>query len=179
MDSSPGLKSESAQGAATVDTERPTRVRWKIFVLLLGAVALNYIDRGSVSVALPLITKDLHISKETTGFILSAFFWTYALMQIPGGWLADRIKPRAVVSGSCIGWGVAQGLTAVATNVPSLLAFRLLLGAAEGPVCPAGGKLNAIWLAARERGRGAVLLDGGAPLGAALGGILVAWLITL
>ncbi|MFF7442239.1 MFS transporter [Streptomyces sp. NPDC008122] len=156
---------------------RPSRVRWKMFVLLLGVVALNYIDRGSVSVALPLITDDLGLSKETTGFVLSAFFWTYALMQIPGGWLADRFGPRRMVSGACIGWGVAQAATAAATGAGSLLGYRLLLGAVEAPVMPAGGKLNAQWLPAKERGRGAVLLDGGAPLGAALGGILISALI--
>ncbi|MFF1918438.1 MFS transporter [Streptomyces sp. NPDC058239] len=159
------------------DGARPTRVRWKMFVLLLGVVALNYIDRGSVSVALPLITKDLGLSKETTGFLLSAFFWTYALMQIPSGWLADRFGARRMVSGACVGWGVAQGLTAAAGGAGSLLGFRLLLGAVEAPVMPAGGKLNAQWLPAKERGRGAVLLDGGAPLGAALGGIVISTLI--
>ncbi|MFI0922712.1 MFS transporter [Streptomyces sp. NPDC021012] len=163
--------------AATPSGGRPSRVRWKMFVLLLGVVALNYIDRGSVSVALPLITKDLGLSKETTGFVLSAFFWTYALMQIPGGWLADRFGPRRMVSGACVGWGVAQALTAAATGAGSLLGYRLLLGAVEAPVMPAGGKLNAQWLPAKERGRGAVLLDGGAPLGAALGGILISALI--
>ncbi|MEU2230320.1 MFS transporter [Streptomyces vietnamensis] len=163
--------------AATPFGGRPSRVRWKMFVLLLGVVALNYIDRGSVSVALPLITEDLGLSKETTGFVLSAFFWTYALMQIPGGWLADRFGPRRMVSGACVGWGVAQALTAAATGAGSLLGYRLLLGAVEAPVMPAGGKLNAQWLPAKERGRGAVLLDGGAPLGAALGGILISALI--
>ncbi|MFE3653139.1 MFS transporter [Streptomyces sp. NPDC059122] len=171
----------TARKAATRSTghdgSRPTRTRWAMFLLLLGIVALNYIDRGSVSVALPLITKDLGLSKETTGLVLSAFFWTYALMQIPGGWLIDRFGPRVMVSASCVGWGAAQALTAAATGMGSLLGFRLLLGAAESPVMPAGGKLNAQWLPARERGRGAVLLDGGAPLGAAIGGITISTLI--
>lgn len=163
--------------APDVGTQRRTTVRWKIFLILLGIVSLNYIDRGSLSVALPVISSQLHISKEVTGVILSSFFWTYALMQLPGGWLADRFRPRIVAASSCVGWGIAQTLTAVASNVPGLMAFRLLLGAAEAPVYPAGGRLNAEWLPASERGRGAVLLDGGAPLGAALGGLIVATLI--
>ncbi|MGH2555737.1 MAG: MFS transporter, partial [Actinomycetota bacterium] len=158
---------------------RRTNVRWKIFLVLMGIVALNYIDRGSLSVALPLIAHELEISKEVTGLILSSFFWTYALMQIPGGWLADRFKPRIVAASSCVGWGIAQGLTAAATTVPALVAFRMLLGAAEGPLVPTGGKLNAMWLPARERGRGAVLLDGGVPLGAAVGGAAISGLIVL
>ncbi|MET8469343.1 MFS transporter [Streptomyces sp. NPDC006422] len=153
------------------------RTRWKVFLLLLGIVTLNYIDRGSVSVALPLITRDLHLSKEVTGFVLSAFFWTYALMQIPGGRLIDRFGPRRMAGGACVGWGVATGVTAAATGVGSLLAARLALGAVEAPVMPAGGKLNAHWLPAKERGRGAVLMDGGAPLGSALGGIAISGLI--
>ncbi|MGW0994448.1 MFS transporter [Streptomyces sp. NPDC002520] len=176
--------SSAAETAATAGSSgttgtraKPTRVRWKMFLLLLGVVSLNYIDRGSVSVALPVITKDLQLSKETTGFVLSAFFWTYALMQIPSGWLADRFGPRKMVAGACVGWGVAQGLTAAATGAGSLLGYRLLLGAVEAPVMPAGGKLNAGWLPAKERGRGAVLLDGGAPLGAALGGIIISGLL--
>ncbi|MFJ9081867.1 MFS transporter [Streptomyces sp. NPDC102384] len=155
----------------------PSRTRWKVFLLLLGIVTLNYIDRGSVSVALPLITKDLHLSKEVTGFVLSAFFWTYALMQIPGGRLIDRFGPRRMAGGATIGWGVATGATAAATGVGSLLAARLALGAVEAPVMPAGGKLSAHWLPAKERGRGAVLMDGGAPLGSALGGIAISGLI--
>ncbi|MDT9689026.1 MFS transporter [Streptomyces sp. P9(2023)] len=175
--STPSVGEAAEATAAPAHGRRPSRVRWKMFVLLLGVVALNYIDRGSVSVALPLITEDLGLSKETTGFVLSAFFWTYALMQIPSGWLADRFGPRKMVSGACIGWGVAQSVTAAATGAGSLLGYRLLLGAVEAPVMPAGGKLNAQWLPAKERGRGAVLLDGGAPLGAALGGVLISALI--
>ncbi|WP_329124281.1 MFS transporter [Streptomyces sp. NBC_01353] len=175
--STPSVGTTAEETTAAARGGRHSRVRWKMFVLLLGVVALNYIDRGSVSVALPLITEDLGLSKETTGFVLSAFFWTYALMQIPSGWLADRFGPRRMVSGACVGWGAAQAVTAAATGAGSLLGYRLLLGAVEAPVMPAGGKLNAQWLPAKERGRGAVLLDGGAPLGAALGGVIISALI--
>jgi ACS family D-galactonate transporter-like MFS transporter len=166
-------------GSAPATTGRRSRVRWKIFTMLLALVALNYIDRGSISVALPLITKELHISKEATGFALSAFFWSYALMQIPGGWLVDKLKPRIMVAASVTGWGIAQALTAGASSLGSLMSFRLLLGATEAPIYPAGGKLNANWMTPGERGRGGVLLDGGAPLGAAIGGIAISWLIAL
>jgi ACS family D-galactonate transporter-like MFS transporter len=164
-------------GSAT--TTQPTRVRWKIFTLLLGIVALNYVDRGSISVAMPLITKQLHVSKQATGIALSAFFWSYAVMQIPGGWLVDKLKPRVMAAVSCTGWGIAQALTAAATGLGGLMSFRLLLGAAEAPIYPAGGKLNANWMTSAERGRGAALLDGGAPLGTAIGGVAISWLIVL
>jgi ACS family D-galactonate transporter-like MFS transporter len=140
-------------------------------------IAINYIDRASLSVAMPLIAKEFNLDPATQGLILSSFFWTYAFMQVPGGMLADKFKPRIVIAGATIGWGFFQAIAAASTSWVMLLLTRLGLGAAEAPVYPAGGKLNAIWMTQNERARGATLLDGGAPLGAALGAIVIAWLI--
>lgn len=157
--------------------EEKTKVRWKIFLAILFLMAVNYIDRASLSVAMPLISKEFGMSPALQGLLLSSFFWTYALMQIPGGILADRFKPRVVIAASTILWGFAQSIAALSTGWVMLLLTRLGLGASEAPLYPAGAKLTAIWLTQNERGRGATLLDGGAPLGAALGSILIAWLI--
>src|SRR5882762_1131228 len=159
------------------DAAMPTGVRWKIFLLMLFLISINYIDRASLSVAMPLISKEFDLDPALQGLILSSFFWTYAFMQVPGGMLADRFKPRIVIASATIFWGAFQAIAAVATNWPMLLLTRLGLGASEAPIYPAGGKLNAIWMTQTERGRGATLLDGGAPLGAALGSIVIAWLI--
>ena len=155
----------------------PTNVRWRIFLLMLMLIAINYVDRASISVAMPVISKEFDIDLTTQGFILSAFFVTYALMQIPGGMLADRYKPRAVIAAATLGWGFFQAIAAVSFNTWVLVATRLGLGASEAPIYPAGGKLNAIWMTSTERARGATLLDGGAPLGAALGSAIIAGLI--
>lgn len=155
----------------------PTGVRWKIFLMMLMLISINYIDRASLSVAMPLIAKEFDIGPATQGLLLSAFFWTYAFMQIPGGMLADRFGPRVVIAGATLGWGFFQAIAAVCTGWVSLLITRLGLGAAEAPIYPAGGKLNGIWMTQTERGRGATLLDGGAPLGAALGALIIAGLI--
>ena len=155
----------------------PTGVRWKIFWMLLLLISINYIDRASLSVAMPLISKEFHIGPAIEGLLLSSFFWTYAFMQIPGGMLADRYGPRIVIAGATAGWGLFQALAAVSIGWGSLLLTRLGLGVAEAPIYPAGGKLNGIWMTRNERGRGATLLDGGAPLGSALGGILISGLI--
>ncbi|MCO4862898.1 MFS transporter [Cupriavidus sp. WGlv3] len=162
---------------ATAMTEARTSVRWKIFLMMLFLIAINYIDRASLSVAMPLIAKEFDLSPAMQGLILSSFFWTYALMQVPGGMLADKYKPRIVIACATVFWGIAQAVAAFTTNATSLLLTRLGLGAAEAPIYPAGGKLNAIWMTQNERGRGATLLDGGAPLGAALGAIIITWLI--
>jgi MFS transporter, ACS family, D-galactonate transporter len=166
--------------ATTADAARAprrSRVRWNIFFLMLYLIAINYIDRASLSVAMPLIAKEFSLDPATQGLILSSFFWTYAFMQVPGGVLADKFKPRVVIAGATIGWGFFQAIAASATSWPMLLLTRLGLGATEAPIYPAGGKLNAIWMTQNERARGATLLDGGAPLGAALGSIVIAWLV--
>jgi ACS family D-galactonate transporter-like MFS transporter len=152
-------------------------VRWKIFFLMLFLVSVNYIDRASLSVAMPLISKEFSIDPAWQGVILSSFFWTYAFMQVPGGMLADRFKPRIVIALATVFWGAFQAIAALATNSFVLLLSRLGLGASEAPIYPAGGKLNGIWMTQTERGRGATLLDGGAPLGAALGSFVITWLI--
>ena len=156
---------------------QPSKVRWKIFLMMLFLISINYIDRASLSVAMPLIAKEFDIGPAVQGLLLSSFFWTYALMQIPGGMLADRYGPRVVIAGATLGWGFFQAIAAVCTGWVSLLVTRLGLGASEAPIYPAGGKLNGIWMTQTERGRGATLLDGGAPLGAALGAILISALI--
>jgi MFS transporter, ACS family, D-galactonate transporter len=160
-----------------VDASAPTNVRWRIFLLMLMLIAINYIDRASISVAMPVISKEFDINLTTQGFILSSFFLTYALMQIPGGMLADRFKPRAVIAAATLGWGFFQAVAAVSLNAWVLVFTRLGLGASEAPIYPAGGKLNAIWMTSNERARGATLLDGGAPLGAALGSLIITGLI--
>src|ERR1700728_1224227 len=161
--------SDTVSAIAATDTAKPTGVRWKIFLLMLFLISINYIDRASLSVAMPLISKEFDVEPAMQGLILSSFFWTYALMQVPGGMLADRFKPRIVIASATIFWGAFQAIAAVASSWPMLLLTRLGLGASEAPIYPAGGKLNGIWMTQTERGRGATLLDGGAPLGAALG----------
>ena len=154
-----------------------TNVRWRIFFLILGTVAINYIDRASLSVAMPMISREFQISPAIQGLLLSSFFWTYCAMQIPGGMLADRYLPRLVIAGATIGWGAFAALAAASTGWITMLLTRLGLGLAEGPIYPAGAKLIGMWMTPTERGRAAALLDGGAPLGTALGSLIIAALI--
>src|SRR4051795_10723662 len=179
MQASLEINQQNAAPAAAAQSTAPTKVRWKIFLMMLFLISINYIDRASLSVAMPLIAKEFDIGPAVQGLLLSSFFWTYALMQIPGGMLADRYGPRSVIAGATLGWGFFQAVAAVCTGWGSLLVTRLGLGATEAPIYPAGGKLNAIWMTQNERARGATLLDGGAPLGAAFGSIVIAWLIAV
>src|SRR4051812_18699058 len=137
---------------APAEVAKMTSVRWKIFFAMLLLISINYIDRASLSVAMPLIGKEFNMDPAIQGLVLSSFFWTYAFMQIPGGMLADRFKPRIVIALATLGWGFFQAIAAFATNWAVLVLTRLGLGASEAPIYPAGGKLNAIWMTQNEPG---------------------------
>src|SRR6266852_8647704 len=83
-----------------------TRVRYGILALLFVGVVINYLDRANLALALPVIGVDLHLSPLTKGVILSAFGWSYVLMQIPGGIIIDRFGPRLTFAVSLFTWSV-------------------------------------------------------------------------
>lgn len=156
---------------------RPSRVRIGVFALMWLLMLFNFIDRSALSIALPFITKEFHISPDVQGWILGSFFWVYLIFQLPGGWLLDRLGPRRVIGFSGIVWGLFQALGGLATGGLFLVFSRLGLGAAEAPTSPGAAKLNANWLPRRERARGATFIDAAAPFGSAVGGVIVTGLI--
>ncbi|MCJ7957647.1 MAG: MFS transporter [Pseudomonas sp.] len=164
---------------AAAVTTRSSTVRWRIFAIIFALTMVNLIDRVSLSIAMPTIAHEFELSPGLQGLILSSFFWAYALLQIPGGWLIDRFGPHRVIGWSTGLWGTFQVLAAFASGGLSLLFARVALGAAEAPLLPSGGKLISLWLAPSERSRGAVLMDSGSPLGVALGGLIIAYLIAV
>ncbi|MHB1654437.1 MAG: MFS transporter [Desulfitobacteriaceae bacterium] len=153
--------------------KKPSRVRWHIFIVLLILATVNYVDRAVLSIAMPVIQKDLALDPAIVGVVLSSFFWGYALMQIPSGWLLDRARPDKIIFGAAIGWGLVQTLTGFVQGPRVLMFLRAMLGVFEAPVFPGGAKLQSKWLASKERARGATILDSGAPLGSAVGGPIV------
>jgi ACS family D-galactonate transporter-like MFS transporter len=154
-------------------------VRWKMFFLMLVLVTINYIDRSSISIAMPIISKEFNIDHTVQGLILGAFFWTYSLMQIPGGWLADKYGARKVIAFATIAWGAFQALCGLATGWIAMYLARLGLGVSEAPILPAGGRLNRVWMTRTERSRGATLMNAGGELGSALGALVISGLIVL
>src|SRR5258706_15283921 len=130
------MQANAAALATPALQQPPSTVRWKIFLMMLFLISINYIDRASLSVAMPLIGKEFDMDPATQGLLLSSFFWTYAFMQVPGGLLADRFKPRIVIAAATLGWGFFQAIAAVCTGWFTLLLTRLGLGAAEAPIYP-------------------------------------------
>src|SRR5215470_8284080 len=125
--------------------------RWPIIILLFTASLINYLDRAAISFSLPLISKDFHLTAQSKGLLLSSFFWSYALMQIPIGWSADRFNLRWLYAGAFILWSFAQGLTGLAGSLTALLAFRILLGVGESIYLPGGTKIVSVLFAPQER----------------------------
>ncbi|OCA93585.1 MFS transporter [Actinobaculum suis] len=154
-----------------------TNVRMRVFLILWLIILLNYIDRTTLSVALPFIDEDLGIDPDMQGWILSTFFWTYLIFQVPGGWLLDKFGPRRVVgiAGAC--WGTIQAAIGAISSGVGFAGARLALGAFEAPCAPAGSKVNSNWLPAKERARGATFIDMAGAFGSAVGGILVTAII--
>jgi ACS family D-galactonate transporter-like MFS transporter len=154
-----------------------TSRRWTIVWLLFIASLINYLDRSSISLALPLISKDLHLGPESKGLLLSAFFWTYALMQIPVGWAADRVNLRWLYFSAFVLWSLGQGLTGFATTFGVLILFRLLLGIGESIYLPGGTKIVSLLFTSTERGLPCGLFDFGTRMGLVMGGLTIPWLL--
>jgi len=151
---------------------------WTIAGLLFAAGFINYLDRAIVSVALPVIGVDLHLGPAAKGVLLSAFFWSYAAMQLPVGWAADRFNLRWVYSGAFALWSLACGLTGLATSLGALLFMRAILGIGESIYLPGGMKIVSVLFAARDRGLAAGLMNCGTRAGLALGAPAIAYLVT-
>lgn len=153
------------------------RHRWVVVGLLFTASLINYLDRAAISLALPLISSDLHLMPTSKGLLLSSFFWSYALMQIPVGWCADRLNLRWLYAGAFALWSLSQGLTGLAGSLEVLILFRILLGIGESIYLPGGTKIVSLLFEPAGRGLPSGLFDFGTRTGLVLEGILVPWFL--
>ncbi|MEU2679572.1 MFS transporter [Streptomyces sp. NPDC007107] len=153
-----------------VGQKRPldSRIRWQVVALLFVAVVINYIDRSSMSVALPEISRELRLDDSVSGLLLGAFFWTYAAFQIPCGRLVDRFGARRVLAVAATSWCLVTAVTGLASDLVWLLGFRLLLGVAQAAVFPAGTSCVEHWFPRDERATASGLYDSGARVGTLL-----------
>ena len=152
------------------DPRIPAALR-AILILMVVSVAINYIDRTSLSTAAPLLQRpgDLAIPPAKMGVLLSAFFWTYAILQLVSGWLVDRYGVRWVMAGGFFIWSAATAATGWVHGFGALLAMRLLLGAGESVAYPCYSKIIAGNFAEHQRGLANSLIDAGTKFGPAVG----------
>ena len=138
-------------------------------MLMAAAVFLNYVDRGNLATAAPLLAQDLHLTNTQLGVLLSAFFWSYAPLQPLAGWLAQRFEVRYTLACGLALWSLATVLTGFATGFATLLALRVLLGIGESVVYPCNAQLLAQFAREHERGRANGLIGVGQALGPTIG----------
>jgi MFS transporter, ACS family, D-galactonate transporter len=154
------------------------KMRWVVIFLAFLAIAINYIDRANLAVAAPQIEKALNIGPAEMGFILSGFFWTYALMQMPFGWFVDRVGARIALPLAVGWWSVFTALTAVTTSVAGMFGCRLMLGVGEAGAYPSCAKLVSQWFTKEQRAFATSIFDSGSRVGSALSIPVVAFIIS-
>jgi MFS transporter, ACS family, D-galactonate transporter len=128
-----------------------SHVRLRVAGMLFVTVAINYLDRSNLSVASIGIARELRLDPVRLGLIFSAFGWTYAFFQIPGGWLVDRIGARPMYAAVCGLWSLATVAQGFAHTFLLLFGLRLLLGLFEAPAFPICNKLATSWFPENER----------------------------
>ena len=153
------------------------KYRYTVLAVLGGGYFLSYVDRMVMASTIPFIAQDFHLSPTLVGAILSAFFLGYALMQIPGGLLADRYGPRVVLTASIMWWSLMTALTGVAPGLTAMLVIRTVFGLGEGPFPAAASKCLSIWFPTQEIGRANGLLLGATYVGATVAPLLVTAMI--
>lgn len=132
---------------------RATKVRFLILALLTVGTMINYLDRTVISVAAPSMSAELGLNAAVMGLVFSAFSWTYAAAQIPGGIFLDRVGARLTYFLSVTIWSAFTALQGLATGLTSLIVYRLGLGVAEAPCFPANSRILAVWFPQQERAR--------------------------
>jgi len=140
-------------------------LRWLIIGLVFLATLINYIDRLTVSVLAPLITKDLNLSNTEFGGIATFFLLAYTISQSLSGKLYDQVGIKKGFTISIIVWSVAAMSHAFAAGLRSLSVFRFVLGLGEAGNWPGAAKTVAVWFPARQRALGMAIFNSGAAIG--------------
>ncbi|KLU27242.1 membrane protein [Caballeronia mineralivorans PML1(12)] len=156
-----------------------TRVRWIVAGMMWAAIAINYVDRTVLSAAAPRIQSDFHLSAVQMGVVMSAFFWSYALLQLPAGILADRFGQKKVLGLAVLWWSLATAVTGFATGFKSLVALRVMLGIGEAGAYPSNAGIASRWFPRNERATVAGIFDSGSKLGGAVALPLIAVMLAV
>src|SRR5882672_8148306 len=152
--------------------------RWRIAVLISAAIAISYLDRQTLPVAIGEIRKDIPISNQVKAFLDSAFLLTYGLMYVGGGRLMDILGTRRGFTIIMIFWSVACASHGFAGGVIMLAASRLLLGIGEGGGFPAATRVVAEWFPVTERSAAMGIINAGSAIGAVIAPPLIVFVLT-
>jgi ACS family glucarate transporter-like MFS transporter len=156
-----------------------------VLALIFLITTINYADRSAMSIAGSPMSKELHIDSVQLGYLFSAFGWSYAIGQIPGGWLLDRFGSKRVYAVSIGLWSIVTMLaafagvltTTVVASVAFLFVLRFLLGLVESPAFPANNRVAIAWFPTSERGRATSIFNSAQYFAGFLFTPLTAWLV--
>lgn len=160
-----------------IENSAGNKSRYIILTLLFLGWCVGNLNRFSINYAILEISKDFDLSASTQGIIMSSFFLGYALMQIPGGWLADRYGPKKVLVSSILVWSIFASLSGVAWSAPALILFRFLLGLSLGAFYPTALKTIAQVFPRNEQGKAISILLVSGVIIAVVSSIFFAWII--
>jgi MFS transporter, ACS family, D-galactonate transporter len=138
--------------AQVEDHSQSLRAFTPVLVLIAICLLINFIDRGNLSIAAPLLKDELGISASQLGILLAGFFWTYTAMQFVSGWLVDRFEVNWLLAAGYLLWSLATATTGVVRRFTILLAMRLMLGIGESVATPSCSKILALHLPEYHRG---------------------------
>jgi len=161
-----------------VSTVMIPKRRWGIGVLLGAGVLVNYIDRLNLSVAMPQLQDEFHLDVVDIGWLLGAFFWAYALLQVPVGVVLDRFGVTWVGRIGAFLWALTSATMAFTSGFGGIFLARLVLGIAEAPGFPASSKATGYWFPRRERALATAIFDAAAKFSNVIGVPMVAWVVT-
>lgn len=148
-------------------TRTKTRKRFSILALVFGSVVINYLDRSNISVAAAELSDSLQLTTVQMGLIFSAFGWTYALLQVPGGIIVDKIKPRILYSFILVLWSTATLLQGFVNSFLMLIGLRASIGVFESPSFPANNAIVTRWFPESERASAIAIYTSGQYIGLA------------
>jgi ACS family D-galactonate transporter-like MFS transporter len=146
-------KDSREENLASISTSlvTPSRTRYIIIALLFITGVVNYLDRTNLSITAPALSGDLKIDPVTMGWLFSAFGWTYTALQIPGGWLADRVHPKILYPLTILVWSIATFSLGFVGGIVSLFILRLAIGSFEAPAYIVNNRIVTTWFPEKER----------------------------
>lgn len=158
-------------------SQPPSHVRHQVVALATLMAVLLYLDRYVFSIVERDIKKDLNLSNEDMGWLLSAFFWAYAFGQVPSGWLSDRFGARLMLAVYILGWSLFTGWMGLASSFALLFALRFGCGFLQAGAYPTSGNLLSKWVSFRERGLASGIVATGGRIGGVAAPVLTTYLL--
>src|SRR5215218_9429533 len=157
---------------------RPTRARLSMLALLLLATTINYVDRSNLSIVAPFLSKELGLDPVQMGLLFSAFAWSFAIANLPGGYVIDGFGSRVVYGAAQLAWSAATVGLGIVSGFAALFGLRFAVGLAEAPAFPVNNRVVSAWFPQRERGRATSTYASGQYIGSALLSPLLFWMAT-